>query len=449
MVIIESITTSGPAVCVSGAGSVDANGLYYPTGKKWHNAPVYENDKKCLLSREPHKNAKTGETSYGWIIGQDRKPLYAVKTEFIEPPASGWKKFTGLLPLPEIQGPVDMKEAAAGAATALKEAGKTLFVANRYEEAEAVFTRGLGVPFLSDSMEVTLYSNRAETRLRLSKWEAALTDAEAALVKRPNHDKALLRAAVAARELKMYNKAYDLAKKCHEVHPKLAEAKTLILDLEYLIEDVLATQPDMARVARVKLQESIQLASGKSAKDFNNLNGLKAFAGYGDKREAIADKEKPPPLESLPYHNIGLPEDQVATMDKFFQEQRDKKAEEKSKMKTEKKNYAKLKEEYKMQAEMDVREGRMAPLEEIFTSKSPGPADAGEAPSGATLTAIEGPKTMPSGKKMELSASEVKEIDVLFSGVPTKSKPLVKVAAGDKTKKAKLDKAKLMVLGMK
>lgn len=449
MVIIESIRNSGPAICVSGAGSVDANGLYYPTGKSWHSAPVYENDKKCLLSREPHKNAKTGQTSYGWIIGQDRKPLYAVQTDSVEPPSSGWKKFTGLLPLPEIQGPVDIKEAAAGAATALKEAGKTLFVANRYDEAEAIFTRGLGVPFLSDGMEVTLYSNRAETRLRLSKWEAALTDAEAALVKRPNHDKALLRAAVAARELKMYNKAYDLAKKCHQVHPKLAEAKTLILDLEYLIEDVLASQPDMARVARVKLQESIQLASGKSAKDFNNLNGLKAFAGYGDKREAVADKEKPPPLESLPYHNIGLPEDQVATMDKFFQEQREKKAEEKFKMKTEKKNYAKLKEEYKMQTEMDIKEGRIAPLEEIFATKSPGTSGAGEAPGGAAVTVLDGPKTMPSGKKAELDVVDTKEIDSLFAGLPTKSKPLVKVAAGDKAKKEKLEKAKLMVLSMK
>lgn len=447
MVIIESAGTSGTAVCISGAGSADANGLYYATGKTWHNATVYENDKKCLLSREPHRNAKTGETSYGWIIGQDRKPLYAVQTAALDPPTKGWKKFTGLLPLPEIMGPVDSSAASVAAATSLKECGKVLFTANRYDESEMVFSRALDVPGLSDTMAATLLSNRAETRLRLSKWEAAMGDAEAALVKKPNHDKAMLRAAVAARELKMYNKAYDLAKRCHQIHPKVTEAMTLMLDLEYLIEDVLASQPDMARVARAKLQESVQLASGKSAKDFNNMNGLKAFAGYGDKREALAEKEQPPPLSTLPYHNIGLPEDQVMTMDRFFQEQRDKKDEEKRNKKTEKKNYEKLKSEYKAQAMMDVKEGRMAPLEAIFTAKPAAEA----APAAETTEVVSGVPalTMPSGERPSLSTGDMADIDDMFSGIPTKSKPLAKVSAGDKAKKEKLAKAKELVLSMK
>ena len=37
----------------------------------WHEAMVFENDRLCMLSREPHTSQKTGQKSYGWILGQD------------------------------------------------------------------------------------------------------------------------------------------------------------------------------------------------------------------------------------------------------------------------------------------------------------------------------------------------------------------------------------------
>merc|ERR1711907_386240 len=96
----------------------------------------------------------------------------------------------------------------------------------------------------------------------------------------------------------------------------------------------------------------------------------KAFQGYGDKREKLAtSQDERPPLSSLPYHHVGLPAEQVKVMDKFFQEQRDKKDYEKTKAKKEKYNYTKVKEEYKARAAEDVREGRLAGLEEIFGQK--------------------------------------------------------------------------------
>merc|ERR1711959_520082 len=67
--------------------------------------------------------------------------------------------------------------------------------------------------------------------------------------------------------------------------------------------------------------------------------------------------------------HVGLPVDQVKVMDKFFQEQRDKKDYEKTKAKKEKDNYAKIKETFKARAAEDVREGRMAGLDEIFGQK--------------------------------------------------------------------------------
>jgi tetratricopeptide (TPR) repeat protein len=138
---------------------------------------VYENDAKCLLSREPHKTKKTGETTYGWIIGQDRKPLYAVQSGEMMPLVSGWRKFNGALPLPQLTGPVSYADGASEAAEALKSKGNALYKAGKFAEAEAIWTRGLGLAAAATT-KVALYSNRAEARLRLQKWEAALIDAQ-------------------------------------------------------------------------------------------------------------------------------------------------------------------------------------------------------------------------------------------------------------------------------
>merc|ERR1719506_3319332 len=137
MVLTErAAAASSGCIVVTGAGTDDANGLYVPTGKKWHDAEVFENDAKCLLSREPHKNNKTGESSYGWILGQDRKPLYAVQSAEITPPTSGWRKFTGTLPLPQFDGPCRYADACSTAADNFKETGKNFFTAHKYSEAE-------------------------------------------------------------------------------------------------------------------------------------------------------------------------------------------------------------------------------------------------------------------------------------------------------------------------
>lgn len=457
MVLIDATSsTSSNCIVITGAGSDGANGVYVPTGKKWHDAEVYENDEKCLLSREPHKNNKTGETSYGWILGQNRKPLYAVQSPVTTPPASGWRKFSGALPLPQLDGPRSYAEGATTAAESFKETGKTLFTAHRYSEAEGKWTRALSLAGDKDgALKVALYSNRSEARLRLSKFDAALSDAQEALKLKPTHDKALLRAAVAARELKMYGESYDFVQKCIELNPRHMEAKVLLADLEYLIQDIQSTQPDMARVARLKLEESIKLQEAEQrgkklgVKDVNMLSGVKAFEGYGDKREKLAaSKDDRPPLTSLPYHHVGLPVDQVKVMDKFFQEQRDKKDYEKIKAKKEKDNYAKIKEEFKSRAAEDVREGRMAGLDEIFGQKpSLATSEFAQAPPKTPLLALTSAKakTEPA-ERVTLSASEMSEIDNLFDGLPTKAaQPLVPTTTTS-NKKKQLEAARAKML---
>jgi len=451
-----TVAAPGNCIVIKSAGSDDANGLYVPTGKQWHGAEVYENDAKCLLSREPHKSPKTGEASYGWILGKDRKPLYAVQSPALTPPTSGWRKFAGALPLPYFDEPSNYADCATVAAENFKDAGKVQFQAHKYSEAETKWTRALTMAGPQDAaLKVALYSNRSEARLRLSKWDAALSDAQEALKLKATHDKALLRAAVAAREMKMYGESYAFVQKCIEINPRHMEAKILLADLECLIQDVQSTQPDMAKVARGKMEESVKFQEaeqrGKTlcAEDLNVLSGVEAFRGYGDKREKLAAKEERPSLHTLPYHHVGLPVEQVHVMDKFFQEQRDKKDFEKMSDKKAKDNYAKIKEEFRTRATEDVRSGRMAGLEEIFGEKpalatSEFAQELAKAPSLALAAAKA--KTEPA-EKVSLSLSEASELDKLFDGLPSKVLGALVPATLPSDKMKKLQKARDMMLG--
>jgi tetratricopeptide (TPR) repeat protein len=446
-----TLAAQGNCIVITSAGSDDANGVYVPTGKKWHDAEVYENDAKCLLWRKPHKNQKTGETSYGWILGQDRKPLYAVQSPALTPPTNGWRKFAGALPLPQFDEPCSYHDCATKAAENFKDSGKIQFQAHKYSEAETKWTRALSLAGQRDAaLKVALYSNRSEARLRLSKWDAALSDAQEALKLKANHDKALLRAAVAARELKMYGESYAFVQKCIEINPRHMEAKILLADLECIIQDVQSTQPDMAKTARLKMEESIkqqeaeQRGKKMSAKDLNVLNGVKAFQGYGDKREQLAAKEERPPLSTLPYHHAGLPAEQVRAMDHFFQARRDTKDYEKLSSKKAKDNYAKVKEEFRARAAEDVRDGRMAGLEEIFGQKptlttSAFAQELAKAPVLA-LTAAK-VKTEPA-EKVILSESEMSELDKLFDGLSTKVSGSLVLPASPSDKKSRLQEAR-------
>jgi len=281
---------AGGGLVVTGAGWEEANGLYVPTGRQWHDAPVFENDKKCTLLREPHRNQKTNTSSYGWILGQDRKPLYAVQSENLLPPDNGWRKFNGAAPVPQFKFCESIEAAACETAKSFKDQGNSLFMARRYPEAEVKWTRALelGDQISDETITVALFSNRSEARLRQQKWETALQDANSALLSRPNHDKALLRAAVACREMKRYDEAHEFAMRCIDAHPKQQEAKQLLQDLEQLIEEESNLIPSRAQTAREKLREAIQKEGKeagldempkKSAKDINSKKNVQCLCG--------------------------------------------------------------------------------------------------------------------------------------------------------------------------
>lgn len=90
-------------ILVRDAGTGDADGVYKPASRRWLDHDVYENRfGECIISREAHTNAKTGQVKHGFVLGRGGRPLYGVKTELQEVPTSGWKAFEGQEPIPEI-----------------------------------------------------------------------------------------------------------------------------------------------------------------------------------------------------------------------------------------------------------------------------------------------------------------------------------------------------------
>ncbi|CAK0811816.1 unnamed protein product, partial [Prorocentrum cordatum] len=334
------------------------------TERTWHRVPVFENDRRCLLSREPHRSRKTGQNAYGWILGQDGRPLYAVQSARIAPPASGWRKFQGTPPAPEVQafaGPAEAEAAAAAAACAakgLKERGNALFGARDFEGAEACWTRAidLGDRLQDEELCVALLANRAQVRLRRKKWREARSQNRrqtrprllGKLVPTPwrhpvtGRVSALLVAAVApsvegdavraallalvsgagsevdaghkakrcgsCQRRRGYADAADFAERCLKAHPGHPDAESLL-----------------AGVRKMEAEEAPRRPQGKAPAQ---------EAGTGRDQPAGASIEQPdlgprsttpeekPPLHELPYHKMGLPKEQVEMMDKFFGDMR-------------------------------------------------------------------------------------------------------------------------------
>mmetsp|Transcript_84225 Transcript_84225/g.233446 ORF Transcript_84225/g.233446 Transcript_84225/m.233446 type:complete len:556 (+) Transcript_84225:75-1742(+) len=443
------------AFVVTGAGWEDANGCYAPTGKVLFEAPVYENDHKCLLSRESHNNSRTGKSSFGWILGQDRKPLYAVETDALTPPATGWLLFSGTSPVPRVQGMGSVPDAATLAAQNWKDLGNAYFGAQKYHEAEAKWTRGLclAAKVGDESLPVALYSNRAEARLRMKRWEDALDDAQAALRRNATHEKALLRAAVAARELKSYGLAQGFVQDCLDAHPRSAEAKQLLLDLEQLVHFASQAPGGDGKLKEQWLKKTTEenLPKAFATKDVNSKKGFKAFGGYASSRKGTVEK---PPISALPYHFMGLPPDKVAETDMLYEEMRSFREAKEKMRRRELEEYAEVKRSYKIRADEDEAMGKLVPLEEIMPAvrakelagKPGGEGRAPAVPRAKALTPLQASKQQ--AERVELPASDRSEIDALFGGFA--SRPAADDAAAEaaaRQRKERLARARGVVSG--
>eukprot|EP00438_Fugacium_kawagutii_P034254 Skav225947 [mRNA] locus=scaffold1500:586407:588745:- [translate_table: standard] len=369
-----------------------------------------------MLSREPHKSQKTGLTSYGWILGQDRKPMYAVQSEEKVPPKSGWKKFSGQAPIPAVEASTEsLKTAAETVALAFKDQGNALFASRAYREAASRWSRALSTleKYCSDSqVRATLYANRAESHLRLESWAEALLDSEAALAQKPTHDKALLRAATALRGLKRYGDAMGMVQRCLDQDPQHYDATVMLQDLDRLVAGeqsvgrTVASRPS----GRARGGDDLSDVPRYDAQDVNHQKGLEAFEGYSEMRE---NSNGHVPISELPYHKMGLPQEQLDLMDNFFRELRASKKQQAKSKRQELAEYELVKNEYRERAlEDQAAMGRPAMLE------SPVPALPEEEELPLTLMA---PKKPPSEVETRISSEEKKEIDDLFANFKPKT----------------------------
>jgi len=164
------------------AGDPEAIGEYFPTGDERCDVPVYRNQHGLVLSRERQPmGPDTEQECFGWVIGNmaERRPLYGVQSDDLSVPTLGWQAFTAPEPLPIIR-----YFSHASAARVFKEKGNKAFQAKDYAGAEEWYTKALGCKM--DPSEFAepygmLLSNRAEVRLRMSKFEGVVEDGEMAM----------------------------------------------------------------------------------------------------------------------------------------------------------------------------------------------------------------------------------------------------------------------------
>ncbi|CAK9082567.1 unnamed protein product [Durusdinium trenchii] len=180
------------AVVVSGAGCEEANGVYKATEREYCDAPVYEHAERgqeLKITREPHKNAKTGAVKHGWLLGQSARPLYGAPTESLTVPASGWKKFGGEEPVPTIKTLLHADEIFFISADDSKLAGDDALEQKDWKGAIQHYTAGIDILKRTNdrlnegfrSRACLLLTQRGTAHLQLKESKAALRDAVAAM----------------------------------------------------------------------------------------------------------------------------------------------------------------------------------------------------------------------------------------------------------------------------
>lgn len=180
------------AITISGAGTQEANGVYKATGREYCDAPVYEHMEKgadLKITREPHKNAKTGAVKHGWLLGQKKTPLYGAPTESLVVPSTGWKKFSGVAPAPSVKVHAQVVDIFYDEADVAKASGDAAIEKQDWASAEQSFTHGIeslkrsGERFgdAFKSRAAVLLARRATVFVKSQEHRLALRDATAAL----------------------------------------------------------------------------------------------------------------------------------------------------------------------------------------------------------------------------------------------------------------------------
>jgi hypothetical protein len=180
------------AILISDAGSEEANGVYRATTREYCDAPVYEHVERgaeLKLTREPHKNPKTGAIKHGWLLGQNKTPLYGAPTEALAVPSTGWKKFSGNPPVPSVKILDQVNDVYYEKADECRSQGDSAAEQEDWQAARDAYANG--VEALKRSGETSgdafhsrasaLLGRRATANMKLQDVKLALRDAVAAL----------------------------------------------------------------------------------------------------------------------------------------------------------------------------------------------------------------------------------------------------------------------------
>eukprot|EP00406_Dinophysis_acuminata_P035446 CAMPEP_0179361624 /NCGR_PEP_ID=MMETSP0797-20121207/80596_1 /TAXON_ID=47934 /ORGANISM="Dinophysis acuminata, Strain DAEP01" /LENGTH=359 /DNA_ID=CAMNT_0021077031 /DNA_START=73 /DNA_END=1150 /DNA_ORIENTATION=+ len=277
-------------------------------------------------------------------------------------------------------------------------------------------------PPSAEELQAALYANRAEARLRQQKWGKALDDATAALQREPTHEKALLRAAVAMKEMRGNIQALDFVQQCLDANPKHPQALNMISELHELIRkehNVVTNKPSKLQeewINRDVTEESLPRAF--DTKDATNKKGWKAFTGYGQNKDGTVEK---PPLSALPHNRFQMSPEQRQQADFTVQQMRDKAEEEKNKAKFMEKAYPWAKDVYKDRSQQ-------------------GPAEAGAAEGGGLAPPAAGQPVAALGGQV------IADIDKMFASFTEKPPPKdLPDLSSDAATKDRLEKAKALL----
>lgn len=166
--------------------------MYKATAREYCDAPVYEHMERgaeLKLTREPHKNPKTGAIKHGWLLGQNKTPLYGAPTESLVVPLSGWKKFSGSAPVPTVKVLDEVNDVFFKQADEAKTNGDAAAEKEEWSVARDAYTRGIDALKKSgerfgdafQSRASLLLGRRATANIKLKEPKPALRDAVAAL----------------------------------------------------------------------------------------------------------------------------------------------------------------------------------------------------------------------------------------------------------------------------
>ena len=213
--------------------------------------------------------------------------------------------------------------------------------------------------------------------------------------------------------LPRYGDAIGMVQRCLDLDPSHYDAKILMQDLDRLV----ATEQSPPGPVAVASRGHLAQASGSarrvefSATDVNH-KGLEAFQGYSDLREKKSNEQVP--ISELPYHKMGLPQEQLDLMDNFFRELRANKKQQTKSQRQELAEYELVKNEYRERALEDRALGKTAAPPEMPQAYEALKDD--ELP----LTLI-APKKAAETDQVRISSDEKKEIDDLFANFKPKT----------------------------